>query len=468
MKKKILLLLLAFFIGATQVNAYDFKVGELCYLIDYATAINVYVVFEGTGIDGDYGYSNLSGDIVIPSNVIYQDITRNVVAIYKHTFQDCTELTSVSVPNSVKQIGEHAFAGCSGLTSVSIGTQVNQIDGWAFYGCNNLKYLTWNAVNCRYGISNNTNTQNIEQVTIGDEVEILPNSFVAYSKITSVYIPNSVKTIGDCAFYSCSGLTTINIPNSVVTIGDAAFWGCNNLTSVIIPNSVISIGSGAFLGTSLTSVRIPNSVTSIHSLAFANCSELCSIIVDSGNPCYDSRNNCNAIIETASNTLISGCKNTTIPNTIASINRSAFAGCTGLTSISIPKSVKWIQEQAFQDCTGLTSIYSKIQNPQSVAYGMGIFNNVDNTSCKLFVPKGTKSLYQSTSPWSKFQDIIEVNYDNPGDVNGDGNVTAGDVTEVYNHLLNNDDTYGSFYDVNCDGVVTAADITALYDILLNN
>ena len=152
------------------------------------------------------------------------------------------------------------------------------------------------------------------------------------SEITSIELPKSIELIGDRAFFACRKLSTIEIPESVIGIGIYAFCECDNLSEVSIPKNVASIEEGAFCKNNLKSIKVAEN-----------------------NTYYDSRDNCNAIIDTKSNTIIAGCKNTTIPNTVTTIGVQVFAGCKDLTSIQIPNSVTSISDGAFAEC-GLTEI----------------------------------------------------------------------------------------------------------------
>ena len=248
------------------------------------------------------------------------------------------------------------------------------------------------------------NRGKIKKVVIEDGVTSIGNhAFELCPSLTSVTIPNSVKSIGSYAFLYCKGLTSITIPNSVTSIGGFAFEGCSGLTSITIPNSVTSIGDYAFYVCSgLTSITIPNSVTSIGSYAFSDCSGLTSITVEKGNTKYDSRDNCNAIIETNTNKLIAGCKNTIIPNSVMSVGESAFYGCSGLTSITIPNSVTSIGNWAFDGCSGLTSITFERTTPPE--FGEDVFYKVDK-SISVYVPANSIEAYKNVLGGLDLSDI---------------------------------------------------------------
>ena len=268
--------------------------------------------------------TSISGELTIPETIEGYPVTK----IGEAAFYGRTGLTSIAIPNSVTCIGYWAFRACYGLTSVTIPNGVINIEEGAFESCDNL---------------------------------------------TSITISNSVKVIGGNAFRDCTMLTSIMIPNSVTSIGSWAFGGCVGLASITIGKGVASIGESSFDGcTGLTSVTIPDSVTSIGNNVFRECVGLTSIIVSKNNKVYDSRNNCNAIIETKTNKLISGCKNTVFPNDITSIGDGAFEGCAGLTSIAIPNSVTSIASVAFQGCVDLANI----SLPNNIKYlGSGAFYN---------------------------------------------------------------------------------------------
>ena len=435
-------------------------------------------------------------------------IPNEVTAISSCPFWNCAYLTSVTIPNSVTSIGEYAFQNCSGLTSATIGNSVTSIGDHAFEDCSSLTSVTIGNSVTSIGDHAFEDCSSLPSITIPDGVtSIGNNAFTDCSGLTSITIGNSVTSIGGYAFRNCSSLSSVTIGNSVTSIGEQAFSGCKGLTSITIPNSVTSIGQYAFSGTAwydnqldglvyagkvaykykgtmpknskiileegtlgiatfafegchgLTSISIPNSVTSIRGNAFVFCPSLASIKVNPGNSNYDSRNNCNAIIETASNTLIAGCQNTVIPSNVTSIGDDAFSGCSGLTSITIPNSVTSIGDYGFYYCSGLTSItipdgvtsigeytfsycsgLTSVTIPNSVTsigdYGFSgcsglksvtviwekplrigsdvfLYSNYQNAT--LYVPKGKKASYRNVYQWQYFGNIVEI-----------GEITIGD------------------------------------------
>ena len=288
-------------------------------------------------------------NLLIPQKIFINDEIYEVVSIRSSAFQNCSSLISIEIPTSVTSIGDSAFYGCSRLTSITIPAGVTSIGYSAFYGCSSLISITLPFVGATlngtsythfgyifgassYSYNSDYVPTSLKEVIITGGTKIGSAAFWGCSSLTSIVIPegSQLTSIGQYAFEGCSSLTSIEIPNSVKSIGQYAFRDCSSLTTVTFEegSQLTSIGQYAFEGcSSLESIIIPESVTSISYFAFWGCSSLTSIIVDENNKVFDSRNDCNAIIETSTNTLIIGCHNTVIPSSVISIGKFAFSGC---------------------------------------------------------------------------------------------------------------------------------------------
>ena len=277
----------------------------------------------------------------------------------------------------------------------------------------------------------------IKTVTIEYGITSIGESaFLGCRGMTELTLPNSVRSIGKYAFDSCTGLTNLALPSSVTSIGSAAFQGCSGLTELTLPSSVTSIGDCAFYGcTGLTELILPNSVSSIGDIAFTYCSGLEKITVESGNSCYDSRDNCNSIIDTEFNTLIVGCKSSVIPNSVTSIGYYAFYGCSGLTELTLPDSVASIGDGAFICCSDLSKITSLAEIPP--VCGSGVFDRVNKTNCELIVPIVSVIAYKQAEVWNEFSNIkgfsgVDVTEADGNTIRAIGNQIeiSGDFTSV--------------------------------------
>ena len=252
------------FVGAKASDANRYPIG---YIFGSAS-------YDG-GVATEQRYyvdkNSFSGIFYIPSSL--KSVTVTGGDILHGAFENCSGLTSITIPDSVTSIGKDAFNGCTGLTSVTIGSGVTSIGDHAFHNCKELINITIPDSVTSIGKEAFSGCTGLTSVTIGDGVTSIGEwAFSGCSSLTSVTIPESVTSIGKVAFYGCTGLTSVTIGSGVTRIGESAFNGCSGLTSITIPDSVTSIGKEAFSGCSgLTSITIPDSVTSIGGYAFNCC-----------------------------------------------------------------------------------------------------------------------------------------------------------------------------------------------------
>ena len=389
-KQLVLLMLLSLPLTAV---AYDFELDGIYYM---ASDSSVMVTI---------GESPYSGVVNIPESVVHQGKTYSVTAIDHSTFRNCTALTGITIPATVTSIGEYAFMRCNGLTkvcitdlaawcsisfmsemsnpcyyahhlflndeeiiSLSIPDSVSTVSQYSFFGCSELDSVYIPSSVTYIGSNVFGECSGLNSITVASDnptydsregcnaiIETATGTLIAGCRNT--FIPDNVSAIADYAFYGCSGLMGINMPNTVTAVGQEAFYHCTSLLGVGISSNTTVIGYQAFNGcSSLREVIIPRSVRAIGYSAFGNCPSITSMSVASGNRTYDSREDCNAIIEKADNVLVAGCMNTIIPGTVNIIDDYAFDGCSGLISIDLPESVTVIGDFAFRDCTSLRRV----------------------------------------------------------------------------------------------------------------
>ena len=323
--------------------------------------------------DASYlGYWTAPVSFSTPGNIVFQDPVAKSASVYlgdtngdgELSYAEAAAITDLTLIfkdqvemqyfnelqyfTGLTAIGDNAFSGCVNLSAITLPPTITSIGFYAFgYSVDNQGYP------------------------------------VPCSSLHNIVIPPSVTTIGAYAF-SQSGLTEVILPPSVTSIGTLAFGDCDNLEYVYLPASVISIEGNAFTGASIWTIE-----------------------VDQENPVYDSRGGCNAIIQTDINKLITGCKNTVIPDDVLSIGVSAFENATGLTTINLPSSVESIGEYAFANCSGLTTIYAERPLPPTI-YG-NTFLNMVHSNVTVNVLCGALSDYKNAEIWSG----LSFNYVDP-------------------------------------------------------
>ncbi len=444
------------------------------YCYGFTGSLSIPNTITSIGDDAFYSCYGLTGPLNIPNSIS---------SIGFESFGNCYGFSSLNIPNSVTSIGDYAFAYCTGFTgSLNIPNSVTFIGDGAFSVCDGFTG-TLNIPNSLTSISNwvFSNCTGFSDLIIPTSVtEINSGAFYECSGFSNISIPNSVTFIGNDAFYFCTGLSSLFIPSSVTEIEGNPFQFCSDLAEIIvdsnnpvfdsrnncnaiintsnaclitgcrntiipstiteigsyawcgqmsltyidIPNNITIIGNRAFNTCGLTSIYIPSSVNQLGTNPFAFCSSLESISVDPSNQVYDSRNNCNAIINTATLELVVGCKNTTMPNNITAIGDYAFAAQDLTGTLEIPQTVTSINEGAFCGCNNLTGT---LNIPNSVTYiGSDAFNSCRGFTGSLIIPNSVNTIGAYAFAWCD---------------NYDGTLVIGNsVTEI-----------GNFAFANCSG-----------------
>ncbi len=281
------------------------------------------LTLSGTGATWDYSYDDDS-PFTSNSDITTVYIGAGITRIGSFLFFDCPNLESVTIGDTVVTIGEDAFCGCTKLSALSFGNGVKTLEFAAFGDCPGLVNLN-----------------------LPDSLETIGNlAFDGCARLVNVVVPDSVKSMGNQAFYNCTALKTVSL-GQVETIGNSAFAGCSALTEFVLPKSV----------------------TSVDTYILARCAALTSLSVDSENPVFDSRDNCNGIIETATNKLVAGCKNTVIPASVTVIGDSAF-NCCPIESFTVPEGITTIEARAFAVCGSLKTLYlpKSLKSVESYAF----------------------------------------------------------------------------------------------------
>lgn len=314
------------------------------------------LTISGTGAMWNYTsdspaqWDNIKEDI---DKIVIED---GVSSIGDNAFKDCSNTKSVFFPPSITSSGNSSFYGCTGLTSVHISDLIT----WC-----KVSFELWSSNPLYFAHHLYLNGEEIKDLVIPNDVTSIGSSaFWGCSGLTSVTIPSSLKEINDYAFAYCTGLTAIHISDleswikikfkealsNPLVYAHHLYMNGEEIKDLIIPSNITSFGDFTFWGCSgLNSLTIHKDVTSIGNNVFRECSGLDSIIVEEGNAMYDSRNDCNALVLSGSNTILLGCKNTVIPNSITKIGDFSFEK-TDITSIIIPNSVTEIGIGAFSGC----------------------------------------------------------------------------------------------------------------------
>ena len=320
------------------------------------------------GLCGQFGVLtsiNLSDATIVDG----EGTTANVLP--EGAFQTTMALQHIVLPKNLTAIGSFAFQD-SGIEELVLPATVKELGRDIFYYARNLKALSVEKGNTVFDSRDNCNAI----------IETASNTLRI--GCANTVVPNGIKALGQMAFSGIPSLKEVKLPSGLTSIGWATFWADTELSKVTLSESVTDIGESPFGG----------------------CERITSLVIDAKNAKYDSRNNCNAIIETATDKLIQGFATTKIPEGVKTIATAAFRSLFTLTEIEIPASVEKIEPEAFLYCNQMTKVVSHIKKPFAVS--SMVFSGDNMKIAKLYVPYGTREAYANTPGWDNFKYIIEM------------------------------------------------------------
>ena len=424
-------------------------------------------------------------------------IPSTVTTIGENAFKNCSALESVDLPSGITTIGSAAFSSCTALTDVTLPEDLTSISSNLFYGCSSLSSVDMPSSITSIGSYAFYNCGALENVEIPEDVSTIDSyAFSGCTALESIEIPAGVSTIGSYAFSGCTALESIGIaeglssidsyafsgctalkgiemPEGVSSIGSYAFSGCTALENIEIAEGLSSIGSYAFSGcTALESIEMPEGVSSIGSYAFSGCIALESIEIPEGVAAVNERlfNECTSL------------KNVELPSTVTNVGSYAFYNCSALESIDIPLEVTSIGQYAFYNCNKIkiVCIPSKVTSIGQYAFyncsslsvvictgktpasgGSNMFSNNANGR-NIFVPVGCSSTYKSYSYWSNYSSsIYDIEYTatectSLSIVAEDVDANATYTTITYTAITNGSTPYGYVSNIEMTGRVQSA------------
>ena len=453
----------------------DFQQGGLFYKIaqaedghDFATVVIPQVWYLNP--DGSY-VSQWSSEfpykqsvINIPASVTNDGITYPVEAIGEYCFRGASNLSSLTIPSTVKYIGTEAFEYTDKLFSLDIPESVEKV-GWLAFARTGLKEVVIPASSSNWLDSD--------------------AAFQDNANLTKVTFAQGTTAIQDRIFFGCVALRTIIIPDEVEYIGPGAFAGCEALREIHLPASLQVLNNRLFRGCPIRSLEIPAGVEEIEGSALLG-TNIGKVTVNSANTVFDSRDNCNAIIRTADNTIVAAANGAFIPASVDSIAQEAFVELDGIRSLTLPANLKKIKEMGLINLNNLTLITSHIQKPAGVLEEGAFENWYTNPyeQATLYVPVGTLAAYQADENWAKFQHIVEMTAENkPASVEDiapiaeSGTASMADLpanTDLTNAVVGNlyltcDTTNGDHYDAAEQALVlnTVVDSVMIENVLAN-